>query len=166
MRILTSLLAAGLLVAGLASCGEGGATATDAPRESPSVSPSASTDVPLTVGTYPEYPNTDYDYTLRVSCYCPNAGEPMRISVRDGEAVSAVFLRGGLEHHAGDPVEGPWAEITLADVIAAANDTEADRVDVTWPSGQDYPTSVWVDRDEMAADEEVGYEVRRVVPVE
>ena len=35
-------------------------------------------------------------------------------------------------------------------------------VEVKWPAGQDYPDRVWVDQDEMMADEEVGYEIHRV----
>ena len=30
-------------------------------------------------------------------------------------------------------------------------------MDVTWPEGGDYPTEVYIDRDERMADEEIGY---------
>jgi hypothetical protein len=160
---------AAVLAGGLVACGQG-TTATDAadspgPTEQESPTQQESPSVEPTVGTYPDYPFADYDYTLRVSCYCPDAGEPMRISVRDGKVVDAVFLRKGWDHQAGDPVENTWRHLTLADVIAAANDTEADDVQVRWRDGQDYPRSVWVDKSRMAADEEVGYDVSHVLPV-
>ena len=53
--------------------------------------------------------------------------------------------------------------ITINDVIDQANDTEAARVDVEWPDGQDYPTSVYVDGSEDIADDEIGYTIANVV---
>jgi hypothetical protein len=35
---------------------------------------------------------------------------------------------------------------------------------VDWPKGQDHPTSVWVDPDANAADEEIGYSIRNLTP--
>ena len=65
--------------------------------------------------------------------------------------------RGGAK--AGEPAP-EFFEITIDEVIAEAEDAEeagAARVDVTWPEGSDYPTEVYIDRDERMADEEIGY---------
>ena len=53
-------------------------------------------------------------------------------------------------------------QVTINDVIDAANDKRADSVTVRWPDGQDYPNSVWVDQDRNMADEERGYTIRNV----
>jgi hypothetical protein len=49
-----------------------------------------------------------------------------------------------------------------ADVIKAANNTEAAQVTVEWPAGQDHPDSVFVDQSRMTIDEEMGYAVSDV----
>ena len=48
-------------------------------------------------------------------------------------------------------------------MIEAANDTGAHQVTVDWPAGQDFPSCVYVDSDEMVADDERGLEVSDVV---
>ena len=75
--------------------------------------------------------------------------------------VEAVFEKGGGRGgaKAGEPAP-EFFELTIDDVIAEAEDAEeagAARVDVTWPEGSDYPTEVYIDRDERMADEEIGY---------
>ncbi len=125
--------------------------------ETPSVSPIPSTlpDPSNDSGTYPAYPFTDYAYTLRLSCFCPNAGAPYRINVQDGEVTQVS--------HKGDVVTAEWLNLTLNDIIAAANDAGAHEVNVRWPQGQDHPTSVWVDQSRLMVDEERGYHVSDVV---
>lgn len=115
-----------------------------------------------TVGTYPDFAPDDYTYTLAVSCFCPDAGEPVRVTVVAGEAVEAVYLEDGRAVTKGDQAP-EYRRLTIDEVIEAANDTEADLVKVRWPEGQDYPTSVYVDQDEMMVDEEIGYAVSDVV---
>ncbi len=110
---------------------------------------------------WPAYAVDDYTYTLRVSCFCADAGVPVIVTVRDGKAIDAVYAHRGRGHAAGDPA-GDWLRVTINDVIDAANTPHAYRVRVTWPQGQDYPTSVWVDRDAHTADEEIGYAIRHV----
>ena len=106
---------------------------------------------------------TDYSYTLTLTCYCPDAGIPIRVTVADDEVVSAVYARGGGRSGAvaGDPV--PLSRVvSLDEVIAAAETPDAHRVEVDWPEGQDHPTSVAVDPSERAVDEEYGYLVADV----
>lgn len=140
----------------LAACGsDPGSSAVD-----PAASTSPTPTVRPTVGTYPAFPHDDYAFTVRVSCYCPVTG-PVRITVEDGRATSADWVKPG--GHQGMEVPEHWASLTIDQVIEAANDTEAARVDVVWPDGQDWPDSVWVDHEELMADEEIGYAISHVV---
>ncbi|MGZ4454942.1 MAG: DUF6174 domain-containing protein [Nocardioides sp.] len=135
-------------------------SATASPTPSPTPSPTASP----TVGTYPSFAPTDYAYTLSVSCFCADMGQPIRVTVAGGRVVKAVWLGDGRGpgQRAGDPAPR-YRWITIDDVIDAANDTHADRVQVTWPAGQDWPSEVQVDPSRETADEEVGYSVSDVV---
>jgi uncharacterized protein DUF6174 len=169
MRLLALAFAA-LLPLSLAACGSEddgddvasdpaptSATATPTPTPTPTSSP--------TVGTYPAFEPTDYTFVLSVSCFCMAAGVPIQVTVVDSEVVGAVYGmddtgRGGVK--AGDPADHSFW-MTINEIIDAANDTEADKVRVDWPAGQDYPTSVYVDGEKGMADDEVGYEIADVV---
>lgn len=151
-----TLLAASLLAAlpVLAACGGDDTTAQDPSTTSPS---SPTTTGP---GTYPSFAPQDYTYRLEVLCFCPMPG-PAEVTVSGGEVVSAVLLRGG--HGMAKGSEAPeYMERTINDVIDSANDPEADKVKVDWPDGQDYPSSVSVDQNERAMDDEVTYVVKDV----
>jgi len=167
----THLPAALLALALLAGCGSGTAarsgadTATDpsmtaSPSESPSTSPAESP----TVGTYPAYPHDDYSYVLGLECFCPAFGRPIRVTVRASGVVSAVWTADSQDTGKGEEVGFDWAELTLDDVIDAANDTEAEVVEVDWAEGADHPTRVSVDQDERLMDEEITYLVSDVRP--
>ena len=52
--------------------------------------------------------------------------------------------------------------MTIQDIIDLGNDPDAAQVDVEWPAGQEYPTSVYIDKDKMTADEEVTYVISDV----
>ena len=155
-RLLSPTLAAVALVSG---CGVAGAdTASDAgsgPAAAPASHPTAA--------PWPAYPAADYSFTLRVSCFCPDAGAPVRVTVEQGQVSDAVFAHRGRGHAAGSPAPD-WMRVTLNDVIEAANDPKADTVKVRWPVGQDHPASVWVDPDRYTADEEIGYSIGDVEP--
>jgi hypothetical protein len=162
------VLAAALLALALSACG-GDETASD-PRGddpvggSPSGSPTASpTDTPTT-GTYPEYEPDDYEYTLLVTCFCPDAGVPMRVTVEDGEVTEAVYARGGRGFDRGDPVPDQRAR-TINDIIAELNGSvDAADVRVEWPEGQDHPDEVSIDKSKRMIDEEIGYTISDVDP--
>ena len=151
---LTPTIAAVALVAG---CGANVATDPDGASEA---APSAPTSHP-TAAPWPAYQPDDYTFTLRVTCYCPDAGAPVTVTVADGKVTDAVFARQGWGHPVGAPAP-KWMQVTINDVIDAANDKRADSVTVRWPDGQDYPNSVWVDLDKNMADEERGYTIRNV----
>ena len=147
-------LAAALLLVG---CGSDG----DSPT---AVDPTPASDSPTaepTVGSYPSYAPEDYTYTLHVSCFCMGAQAGIRVTVEDGEVTDAVYADDDRGVEAGAEVDD-YRRLTINDVIDAANNTHAARVDVTWPAGQDYPSKVYVDTSERIADEEVGYSVSDV----
>lgn len=146
----------------LSSCGSSsGDTAID-PGTEPSAPPTTQPTTQPTVGTYPSYGPTDYTYTLRVTCFCPDAGVPIRVQVAGGEVTSAVYARDGRGHDRGDPAD-EFRRLTINDVIDAANDTDAHSVEVEWPAAQGHPDSVYVDQDDHMIDEEVGYAISDVV---
>ncbi len=112
------LLAASLLTAlALTGCGDGDDTATDSgDTKEAGGSPSGSP----TVGTYPDFEPTDYEYTLLVSCYCPDAGVPIRVTVSDGKADGPCTPQKGSGFAKGDPVPDYRAQ-SINDVITALN---------------------------------------------
>jgi len=153
------LLAASLLTAlALTGCGDGDGTATDRGDDTPGGTPSGTP----TVGTYPDFEPQDYAYTLLVTCYCPDAGVPIRVTVSDGEA-EGVYAEKGSGFAKGDPVPDHRAQ-SINDIIAELNAaTEAEQVTVEWPEGQDYPSEVYIDESSRIADEEIGYTISDVV---
>lgn len=153
----------------LTACGGGDGSdvandpgATSTPEPTPTeASPTAAP----TVGTYPAFAAEDYTYTLALACFCAGGGTPIHVTVEDGEVVDAVYAGDGRGVEAGSPAD-QFMWVSINDIIDAANDTGAADVQVDWPAGQDYPNSVYVDRDQMMADEEIGYQVSAVVPGE
>ena len=166
MKRLYAVAAASAAVIVLVGCGtDDGSVADDpAPSTAASGSPSQEPTAEPTVGTYPPFEPEDYTFRLSVTCFCAGAGVPIKVTVEDGAVVNAVYLADDTGRSA--VKKGETADklywLTINDIIEAANDTGAARVDVVWPPGQDYPTSVYVDADERAADEEVGYTVSKV----
>lgn len=153
-----TLTAATLL---LTACGGGEDVAHDPPiagggesesQTGPSESP--------TVGTYPAFEPTDYTYVLDVLCFCPLVG-PVKVTVEDGVVTSAIVVKGGQGVEKGSDAPD-YLHRTINEVIDAANDTEADEVEVVWPEGQDYPTSVSVDHDVDTYDEEQTWTISKV----
>lgn len=160
MKTFLSAAAAALAITALTGCsGDDGSTAKDETKASgdpTTTEPAASP----TVGTYPELDAQDYTFVLEQQCFCPIAG-PVEITVEGGKATSAVIAKGGNGMKKG--ADAPeYLLITLNDVIAAANDTQAAEVDVDWPDGQDWPDRVAVDRAKNAVDDEVTYVVSDV----
>ncbi|WP_183098317.1 DUF6174 domain-containing protein [Nocardioides pelophilus] len=159
MKILLGAAATVLAITALAGCSgdDDGDTARDPASKSPTTT--APTD-PATVGTYPELDADDYSFLLEQLCYCPVTG-PVLVTVEDGEVVSAVITKGGhgMKKGSDAPV---YLQLTINDVIARANDTDAAEVVVDWPDGQDWPNSVAVDQVENAVDDEITYVIRDV----
>ena len=88
------------------------------------------------------------------------------VTVADAEVVGAVYGMGSSGGRDGEIEQGDPADkifwLTINDVIEKANDTDAARVQVDWPAGQDYPNSVFVDGDKGMADDETSYTIANV----
>lgn len=147
----------------LSGCGNAGSTAANGTGGAPDPAPDSSLGTRPTEGPWPAYEVENYTYTVRTLCFCADRGVPVVVTVRDGRVTDAVYARTGMGHRAGDAA-GRWLRVTINDVIDAANTQDAYQVRVRWPEDQDYPASVWVDRDRDAADEEIGYSIRDVRP--
>ena len=153
-----------LAIAALPACGTEDGSVADDPEPSTSASPTEEPTAEPTVGTYPPFTPESYTYRLSVTCFCMGAGVPIKVTVDDGDVVKAVYVAdddGRSAVQKGDPADKAFW-LTINDIIDAANDTSAARVDVVWPPGQDHPTSVFVDKDELTVDEEVGYTISAV----
>jgi ketosteroid isomerase-like protein len=159
MKILLSVAATTFAITALAGCSgdDDGDTATDPASKSPTTS--EPTDPP-TVGTYPEFEAANYTYLLEQQCYCPVTG-PVKVTVEDGEVTSAVITTGG--HGMKKGSDAPeYLQLTINEVIARANDTDAAEITVDWPDGQEWPNTVAVDQVANAVDDEVTYVIRGV----
>lgn len=106
---------------------------------------------------WPSFEPADYVYRLEVLCFCPLVG-PLRVTVEDDEVVSATSISGETRGQ-----EAPeYARLTINQIIDRANDPRVARADVTWPDGQDHPSTVAIDQIEKATDDEVTYTIRNV----
>ena len=165
---LGALLLAVSLSASLAACGgdaDGGQVASDTSPTSAPPEPTASgPTIAPEAGSLPDYPYADYSYSLEMRCYCANQDQQYRITVAGGEVTDVTWATEGDGHAVGDPVSDEYARVTIQDVIDKGNDPKAAQVDVEWPAGQDYPTSIYVDQDKMVADEEVTWVISDVQP--
>ena len=111
---------AGLLLLPLAACSGEDEVARDQPA--PTGTASSDQDVEAeepTSGPDVGFGPTDYAFTLQVSCFCPYAAVPVRVTVEDDRVVEAVFEKGGGRGgaKAGDPAP-EFFELTIDDVIA------------------------------------------------
>ena len=96
-----------------------------------------------------------------VNCFCLGATVPIRVTVTDALVADASYEVDGAGVKAGQPADQAFS-LTINDVIDAASDSTAAHVDVEWPDGQDYPTSVHVDRAVDATDDDVIYAISDV----
>jgi hypothetical protein len=167
----TLVLAAALALA-LSACGGDAGTevATDTSPTSAAASPSSTAASPTPTaptdepepGSLPDFPYENYAYTLGHTCFCANIDQRYRITVTDGEVSSINFATAGEGHQVGDPVDGDYLRLTIQDIIDRGNDPEMAKVIVTWPAGQLYPDSVYLDQMANVADEEVTWLVSDV----
>lgn len=167
----TSLAAAAtLLTLTLSACGQssGADTAADPAADPATPSATPTPTGPSTApkpGSLPDFPYADYAYTLEQRCFCANIHQKYRIVVRGGNVTEVTWATPGEGHAVGDAVPGDLqVALTIQDIIDLGNDRRAAEVEVDWPSGQLYPTSVYVDRDKTIADEEGAWVVSDVQP--
>lgn len=109
----------------------------------------------------------NYQYDLRVGCFCPTWPYPARIVVR-ADSVHAV-----LEPETGDTLRSPQSgepaltELPdtyrpiggLFDIVDRALDEDYHRLSVRYNDTIGYPTEIDLEKSENATDDEVHYEV-------
>ena len=167
----TALALVGVL--SLAACGgDDGTTAADpAPTTSTAEptptapTPTAPTTAPKP-GSLPDFPYPDYEYTLEMRCFCANIDQKYRITVAGADVSNVKWATNGDGHVVGEELTDDYLRLTIQDIIDLGNDPDAAQVDVEWPAGQEYPTSVYIDKDKMTADEEVTYVISEVETVD
>jgi hypothetical protein len=110
---------------------------------------------------HPAFAPERYTYQLVVNCFCMGANVPIQVEVADTRVAAASYAADGAGVKAGEPAaQAFW--LTINDVIDAASDTTAAHVEVDWPEGQDYPTTVHVDRAADATDDDIVYTISDV----
>lgn len=96
-----------------------------------------------------------YRYTLQISCFClPEVTQPVVIEVRNGKRTSITAAQSGL------PVDAKYFKKydtipKLFNVIKTAIQDKADNISVTYNPTLGYPTSISIDPEQLAADEEI-----------
>lgn len=107
----------------------------------------------------------DYAFTLRRLCFCaPDVTEPVRMEVRRGE-VTQVRRPDGTDvdparWHLYPTVDGVFA------ILLDAVDRGADSVAVQWREDLPPPRTVFIDYRDATADEELGFELEGIEPLE
>jgi hypothetical protein len=160
-----AILLTSALALSVAACGgdDGAEVATDPGSDTSTSAPVAPTVAPEP-GSLPDYPYTDYAYTLEQRCFCANIDQKYRVTVAGGKAVSVTWATAGEGHEVGDAVpDGRYLMLSIQDIIDQGNDDKAAQVKVEWPAGQLYPSSVYIDQDKLIADEEVTWVISDVV---
>lgn len=116
-------------------------------------------------GAWTEREVRDYAFTLRRLCFCPpEFTGPVRIEVRRGE-VAQVRRTDGTDvdparWHLYPTVDGVFA------ILLDAVDRRADSVAVEWSEELPSPRTVFIDYRRATADEELGFELDGLEPLE
>ncbi|OZC02061.1 DUF6174 domain-containing protein [Rubricoccus marinus] len=99
-----------------------------------------------------------YTMTLHRSCFCPEDYRgPFDVRVEDDAVASVQFQDQAL------PTDRVVTIDALFELLAEAYASGAARVDVTYDPELGFPATLYIDRNEMIADEEVGYTVTDVM---
>lgn len=105
----------------------------------------------------------DYQLTLSRSCFCPPEGAGLVVlTVFDGEPAEWQYFLSG------DPVSPEWRDAFpavegLFDFAIDAIERGAETIDVRFDEELGLPVSIRVDYRQALADEEIGYEVEKIV---
>ncbi|HJU87581.1 MAG TPA: DUF6174 domain-containing protein [Gemmatimonadota bacterium] len=108
----------------------------------------------------------DYQLTFSRTCFCaPEGAGLVVLTVRAGEPVEWLYFLSG------DPVAPEWRAVFptvdgLFDFLDDAVDRGAEGIDVAFDPDFGLPTTVRVDYRLAAADEEIGYDVEKLVPTD
>lgn len=138
----------------------------------PAVDPTPALDPPTTDrarlevarGRWAESGPVNYEMTVERVCFCaPDWRGPVRVTVRDGQVVGRTYLDGNR------PVATDRADLFpgvegIFDFIGEALDENPARVEAEYDLRNGRPIRVWIDYDEMQADEERGYVTTDLAP--
>ncbi|MEO0559888.1 MAG: DUF6174 domain-containing protein [Bacteroidota bacterium] len=99
-----------------------------------------------------------YEMTITRTCFCPPEWRgPYTVTVEEGTVTSFVIEDQPIAQGEPPAVEG------LFELLETAYAEGAARVDVTYHEEWGYPTSLYIDKEEMMADEEIGYTVSELI---
>jgi hypothetical protein len=99
-----------------------------------------------------------YQFTFQWNCFCPQEfTSPTRITVHNDVIVEATDVNSGTTIA---PASRDLRTIDgLFDLIHEAFQRDADRVDVTYDPTDGHPVTGFIDYEQLAADEELGFTV-------
>lgn len=109
----------------------------------------------------------NYTFTYERQCFCTaETRGPFVVTVANGQVASVRRLAGGMTPD-GQPMAGPEdtrPENRLRiedffDLITGAHRDGVAEVRTAYDARLGFPTSIWIDRDEGIADEEIGYQI-------
>ncbi len=101
-------------------------------------------------------------YTLQQTCFCPpDYTRPMNITEQNGKITQATYVDNG-EAVPVYVLDGLLTMDERFEQLQDAYESGADRIDVTYDEKLGYPTSVFIDRSFMIADEEVIYNINNL----
>ena len=103
----------------------------------------------------------DYSFVFQVSCYCTEEyTSPKAVSVRDGNILTVNDLAYSEEIH-----RGIFSINDLFKEIEKASNQNVAVLETTYDSFYGFPTTLYIDRDERIADEEMRYSISDFKPL-
>ena len=108
----------------------------------------------------------DYTFDARRICFCGvEATGPMRVVVRGGEVMSVTRVENG--EQVAVNFAGLWPSIEgIFAVVQDAIDRDAHSLRVEYDAELGFPTEIDIDYDEMTVDEEQGFRIEGVEPLQ
>lgn len=110
---------------------------------------------------------THYRFELHVSCFCAFRDQmPLTIEVKDGKVVSMIDSKGQPVTQFGELFDTYNTIDKLFAKLDAALNGEADSTTVEYDSAKGFPTSIYIDYIQEAADDEIGFTVSNLTALE
>jgi hypothetical protein len=104
-----------------------------------------------------------YLYAVERLCFCPEEYRgPVRVRVEHGVAADRVYVASGLAVPPGIAPAFPTVD-GIFELLRSAIEADAFEVRVTYDQALGVPIDVWIDYNEMTADEELGMRVTEAV---
>lgn len=95
-----------------------------------------------------------YDYHYRRSCFCPEGGKTVVVTVAEGEVTEAFYLEGGV-YLSDTELQWVYTIDGLFDEVQDAIDERVYELSVEYHETLGYPSRIAIDVDEMMVDEEI-----------